>query len=57
MTISALYKKPGQIGQIEAAPKGEEDQVVFATGAHHWEKAPEGKSREAKPEGHPVEGE
>jgi hypothetical protein len=53
----SISKKPGQIGQIEATPKTEQNQVVFATLAHHGEQAPEGKSRKAKPEHDPMEGE
>jgi hypothetical protein len=53
----SISKKPGQIGQIEATPKTEQNQVVFATLAHHGEKAPEGKSRKAEPEHDPMEGE
>ena len=30
---------------------------MFATRAHHWEKAPEGKSCKSEPEGNPMESE
>jgi hypothetical protein len=53
----SISKKPGQIGQIEAAPKTEETQVVFATRAHHGKEAPKGESGQAQPEGHPVKSE
>ncbi len=42
-------KKPSEVDKIQAAPKTEETQVVFATGAHHGKKAPEGKSRKSEP--------
>jgi hypothetical protein len=43
MTISALYKKPNEIDKIEPSPDAKQNQVVFATGAHHGEKTPKGK--------------
>ena len=49
MTIPGLIKKPDEIDKIEAPPEPEKNQVVFATLAHHGEKAPEGKSRKAEP--------
>ena len=57
MTISALYKKPNEIDKIEPPPDAKQNQVVFATRAHHGEKAPEGKSCKAEPEGNPMESE
>ena len=53
----SISKKPGQIGQIEAAPKGDQNQVVFATRAHHGKEAPKGESGQAQPEGNPMESE
>ena len=40
MTISGLSKKPGQIDEVQGGPQAEKNQVVFATSAHHGEKAP-----------------
>jgi len=57
LTISALYKKPNEIDKIEPPPDAKQNQVVFATRAHHGEKAPEGKGRKAEPEHDPMEGE
>jgi len=57
MTIPGLTKKPGEVDKVQRSPEAEEPQVVVTTGAHHGEKTPEGKSRKAKPERDPMEGE
>ena len=57
MTISALYKKPNEIDKIDPPPDAKQNQVVFATRAHHGKETPEGKSRKAEPEDDPVKGE
>lgn len=54
MTISALYKKPKEIDKIKPPPDAKQNQVVFATRAHHGKEAPKGESGQAQPEGHPV---
>ena len=56
MTIPSLIKKPGEVDEVQGSPESEQAQIILATGAHHGEKTPEGKSREAKPENNPVEG-
>ena len=57
MTISALYKKPNEIDEIKPPPDAKQNQVVFATRAHHGKEAPKGESGQAQPEGHPVKSE
>ena len=57
MTISALYKKPKEIDKIKPPPDAKQNQVVFATRAHHGKEAPKGESGQAQPEGHPVKSE
>ncbi len=49
MTIPRLSKKQGEVDEVQGGPKGDQNQVVFATRAHHGEKAPEGKSRKSEP--------
>jgi len=53
---AATAKKPSEIDKINTAPESQQGQVVSAAGAHHGKKTPEGKSRKAEPEGHPVQG-
>jgi len=43
MTIPGLIKKPGEVDKVKGGPEAEQNQVVFATLAHHGKKAPEGK--------------
>ena len=57
MTISALYKKPNEIDEIKPPPDAKQNQVVFATRAHHGTEAPKGESGQAQPEGNPMESE
>jgi len=49
MTIAGLIKKTGEVDEVQGGPEADQNQVVFATLAHHGEKAPEGKSRKAEP--------
>ena len=57
--VGSLFaiKKPGEVDEVQGGPEAEHPQVVAATGAHHGEKAPEGKSRKTEPEHNPVESE
>ena len=57
LRILQITKKPGEVDEVQGGPKGDQNQVVFATLAHHGEKAPKGESGQAQPEGHPVQGE
>jgi len=50
-------KKPGEVDEVQGSPETEQAQIILATRPHHGEKAPKGKSREAKPESNPMEGE
>ena len=57
--VGSLFaiKKPSEVDEVQSGPETEDAQVVLATGAHHGEKAPEGKSRKTEPEHNPVESE
>jgi hypothetical protein len=57
LRILQVAKKPGEVDEVQEGPKGDQNQVVFATRAHHGKEAPEGKRRKAEPEDDPVKGE
>ena len=54
LRILQVAKKPSEVDEVQGGPEAEKNEVVFATLAHHGEKAPEGKSRKAEPENSPV---
>ena len=49
LCILQVSKKPSEVDEVQSGPETEDAQVVLATGAHHGEKTPEGKSRKSQP--------
>jgi len=57
LSIFRVAKKPSEVDEVQGGPEADQNQVVFATRAHHGKEAPKGESGQAQPEGHPVKSE
>ncbi len=49
LSVFRVAKKPSEVDEVQGGPEAEQNEVVFATLAHHGEKAPEGEGRKAEP--------